>query len=396
MNKAKLTLLLSYISVATVSAAVITPALPAIGRAFAVSKGYLGWIVTLYLLGYMIGQLIYGPIANRFGRLCALRSGLLVYLTGTGFSFLAVEQHSFNLLIFSRFITALGAAAGLCCTFVLIKEYLNEEQAKQASSLAILFFSLGIGIAIMLGGWITTYLHWQMIFSLMLAYGIFMFAGTYFFQETLQQKKALHIKHIIKSYARTLHNGKFIIYSLMLGCIATFSYAYTAAAPQIANHYLLLNPAQYASWNSLTIIGMILSGIICTKLIKRHSMKKIMALSFISTFIGLASFALQMLMHSHSTLWFFVSAAFIYTTISFIFPCASHYALAEIEDKASASSMMNFINMATAVIGVTVMGYLPMSMFMAMITVSGTIIIITLLALYLNNIKQQSSSLCQL
>lgn len=387
MNKAKLTLLLSYISVATASAAVITPALPAISQAFAVSKGYLGWIVTLYLLGYMIGQLIYGPIANRFGRLSALRSGLLIYLMGIGLSFLAVAQQSFNLLIFSRFITALGAAAGLCCTFVLIKEYLCEEQAKQASSLVVFFFSLGIGIAIMLGGAITTYMHWQMIFILMLAYGILMFAGTYFFQETLQQKTPLHIKHIIKGYVNTLRNSKFIIYSLMLGCVANFSYAYTAAAPQIANHFLQLNPAQYALWNSLTIMGMILGGIICTQLIKRYDMKSILTFSFISTMLGLASFALQFLMHSHNALWFFVSAAFIYTTISFIFPCASHYALAEIEDKANASSMMNFINMATAVIGVTVMGYLPMSIFMAMIVVSAAIIVLTLLAFSLKHIK---------
>ena len=67
--------LLSYISIASVSAAIITPALPEIQAQYALSLGNVEWIVSTFLIGYVFGQLIYGPLANQFGRLKALRIG---------------------------------------------------------------------------------------------------------------------------------------------------------------------------------------------------------------------------------------------------------------------------------------------------------------------------------
>lgn len=76
--QAKLTMtwLLSYISIASVSAAMITPALPHIEHTFALSTGTVEWVVSTFLIGYVLGQLIYAPLANVYGRLNALEWGL--------------------------------------------------------------------------------------------------------------------------------------------------------------------------------------------------------------------------------------------------------------------------------------------------------------------------------
>ncbi len=119
-SRLKIALLLSYIGIASASAAMITPALPNIQRDYSLSQGALEWIVSLFLLGYVMGQLLYGPIANRFGRLVALRSGLVINLSGIILCLITTILPHYFLLLVGRFLTALGAASGLSCTLMLI------------------------------------------------------------------------------------------------------------------------------------------------------------------------------------------------------------------------------------------------------------------------------------
>jgi len=63
--------------------------------------------------------------------------------------------------LIGRLITGLGAAAGLTCTFILINEWLPEEQRKKTIASAMLSFAIAVGLSVFLGGIITQYLSWQ-------------------------------------------------------------------------------------------------------------------------------------------------------------------------------------------------------------------------------------------
>ena len=108
MNIYKTILLLSYICIASFSAAIVTPALPQIGSFFHITSSSLSWVVSIFLVGYVIGQLIYGPIANRFGSLNALRSGLVINLIGIIICLIGIESSMYMVILAGRFITALG------------------------------------------------------------------------------------------------------------------------------------------------------------------------------------------------------------------------------------------------------------------------------------------------
>jgi len=82
MGSFKITILLSYICIASASAAIITPALSQIESTFHLAHGSVEWVVSIFLLGYALAQLLYGPLANRFGRIVALRCGLVLNLIG--------------------------------------------------------------------------------------------------------------------------------------------------------------------------------------------------------------------------------------------------------------------------------------------------------------------------
>ena len=82
MKTGKTILLLSYMSIASASAAILTPALPHIEAAFSLGHGQVEWIMNIFLIGYTLGQIIYGPLANKVGRLRALRTGFSINILG--------------------------------------------------------------------------------------------------------------------------------------------------------------------------------------------------------------------------------------------------------------------------------------------------------------------------
>lgn len=359
IGKIKTIVLLSYICIASISAAMITPALPKINQVFHLTDGSLAWVVSIFLFGYVIGQLIYGPLANRFGRLTALRSGLIINLIGIALCIIAAWLENYHLLLAGRFVTALGAAAGLSCTFMLLNELLTEEQAKHAMSFAIVAFTVGIGLSVTLGGLITQYLSWQDCFWLLLAHGTLMLILTWQFPETLKQVRSLKPLLLLSGYLQALKSIRLITFSLLIGLSSAVAYCYSAAAPVIAQTLLHLSPSHYGYWNLVNMLGMLGSGFLNAYLIKRYDASKVLLLSLSMMIPCFISLALLSMSHHVNVAWFFISTMSLYLFSGMLFPTASFFALTAIQDKANASSMMSFINMGSAMISVIIMGYLP-------------------------------------
>ncbi len=369
MSHLKVALLLSYICIASISAAIITPALPAIEQFYNLQSGALEWVVSIFLFGYVFGQLLYGSLANCYGRLPALRGGLFLNLIGIFICLSAVFWVNYPLLLLGRFITGLGAASGLCCTFILINEYLTPERAKQAMSHAIVSFTVGIGAAVSLGGVITQYLHWWVCFLLLLGHGVVMLFCTKLFTETLISPKAFDIKAIGVGFAAAIRNAQLVIFSLTVGLVSLFGYAYSATAPLYAQDTLHLTASEYGYWNLINMVGMFGSGFLGAALMKRYGPKIVLLTGLVLLIPAFISLAAILQFNIDSTSWFFVTTAVMYLFTGIIFPAASYFASNAIADKASASSVMSFLNMGSAMLGVIIIGYLPLSPIAAFFTV---------------------------
>lgn len=357
-SKFNLIWLLSYISIASVSAAIITPALPEIQAHFSLSFGTVEWIISAFLIGYVVGQLIYGPLANQFGRLKALRIGLVINLFGIIICLTGLAVNAYWLLIIGRLITALGAASGLACTFMLINEWLPESQRQTAMAYSVLSFALGVGIAVMLGGLITEYWNWQGCFWFLLVHGLSMLWGTCVFSETLVISKPIHAVTIFRDYSAALSSSRLVVFSLVVGCCSAISYCFSAAGPQIAQDLLKLSAAQYGYWNGLNIVGMLLGGLLVKQLLARFSVNRVIAIGFLGIALGIGNLFIIWGIASQSALWFFLMTASLYLFSSLLFSGGSLVASNALKDKASASAMMSFVNMCFATLCVILMGYL--------------------------------------
>jgi len=374
--------LLSYISIASVSAAIITPALPAIQAHYNLTLGTVEWIVSAFLIGYVVGQLIYAPLANQYGRLKALRIGLFINLLGIIVCLTALSTEAYWLLILGRLITALGSASGLACTFMLINEWLPESQRKTAMSYSVLSFALGVGLAVMLGGIITEYWNWRGCFWFLLIHGAVMLYGTKVFSETLTAPKPIHPMTILRDYSAALSSSKLVIFSLVVGCCSAISYCFSAAGPQISHDLLQLSAAQYGYWNGLNIIGMLCGGFLVKELLTRLSINWVIAIGFLGVASGITSLLLLWMIDNHSALWFFLTTASLYLFSSLLFSGGSLVASNAIPDKASASSMMSFVNMCFATVAVILMGYLVTNPLLGFILILSIIWLLVVGLLY--------------
>ncbi len=360
MKTYKITILLSYLSIASVSAVILTPALPQIGNFYALNPSSLSWFVAIFLSGYVFGQLIYAPLANRYGRFKTVRFGFLLNLIGIILCYIFAAQvaQNYTMLLIGRLITALGASAGLACTFTLINELLPSDKAKKAISYSVLSFMLGVGIAVFLGGLITQYLRWQDLFFILFVHGFLALLSTYLFHETLQEKHALHPVNIARKYAQAFMNHKLRHYALIIGLCSTVSYGYAAAAPMIAQHILHLTPSEYGYWNLLALTGTLLSGLTAPRILHSFNPNKIIAISISIIFVGAIMLYVGITLNAGALIFFLICSVLYYFS-GLLFPCATLYASSAIDDKASASSMMSFINMGSAMLAVIIMGYLP-------------------------------------
>ena len=361
MNISKITLLLSYICIATFSATIITPALPQIGSFFHLSSSSLSWVVSIFLVGYVIGQLIYGPIANRYGSLNALRSGLVINLIGIIICLLGIEASLYSVLLAGRLITALGSASGLACTFMLMHDLLKKNEYKRAMPYTILSFTLGIGSAVLLGGIVSEYFNWSICFWILLFHGIVMFFSTFTFKHRHEQLIDINPLLILKHYGKALRNTRLIIFSLVIGHMSAFSYIYSAIAPLYANQFLHQTSSQYGYWNLINMAGMLVGGLLAASIMKISGPKTLLTTGLIGFTPCCLSLLILSISDSNSVLWFYITTMFMYVFGSFLFPAGSYFTLQSLQDKANGSSMMSFINMLSAIISVIIVGYLPIS-----------------------------------
>jgi MFS family permease len=369
MGKIKKALLLSYLCIASVSAAIITPALPQIERMFNLNHGALEWVVSIFLVGYVIAQLVYGPLSNRFGRLHALRGGLLLNLVGIAICLVSVWSVNYSLLLIGRLVTALGVSAGLCCTFTLINELLPEEKAKHLISISMVSFTIGIALAVIVGGLVTQYWHWQDCFWVLMLHGVLMLAATWQFPETLKKKVSLHPKVLLLMYFNAAKCRSLIVFSLLVGLCSMGNYCFQAAGPLIAQKELGLTASQYGFWNLINMAGMFSSGIVCVRLVKKYDVRQILAFSLLCFIPCFVSLAVLSKMPGEHAIWFFVSTGFLYLFNGVVFGSASVLASTAIADKASASSVMSFLNIGSALLAVMVMGYLPFSNLVSFVVI---------------------------
>lgn len=350
--------LLLLISFASVNAVLFTPALPNMTSFFGIEVETAQQTITWFLVGYALGQLIYGPIANRLGRKPALYVGISLQIISSLLCVVSGALHCWWLLIVGRFLLALGAGVGLKMTFTLVNECYTPQQASQKIAYLMLAFAITPGLGIALGGFLNTWYGWESCFYAGAVYGIVLLVLVRRLPETLKNKQlnALHLPHLVVSYSRTFAQVKLVLFALLMGCSTCFIYVFSAVAPFLAIDTFGLNSAQYGLANLIPPCGLVLGSLVSARMVVHYSIVNCIRLGIVITSCGVACMMIGMLMHWSALVALFLPMVVVYFGLCFIMANASTLAMLTVEDKAQGSAVMSFINMGSATLVVLSLG----------------------------------------
>lgn len=360
-----LTLLL-LISFASVNAVLFTPALPTIAKFFEISDSTMQLTISWFLIGYAMGQLIYGPLANRFGRKYALYVGISLQIASSLLCIVSASMHSFAILVVGRFLLALGSGVGLKMTFTLINESFDPKEASQKTSYLMLAFAITPGMAVALGGFLTAHLDWTSCFYAGAMYGTLILLLSMKLPETCKKldMHALEITHLCSSYAAQFKNSKLISGGLIMGACTSFIYIFAAISPFIAIDLFEMNSESYGLANLLPPVGLLVGSLASAQLVKHYSLIKLIKLGILITICCVIFMFILCMLQTPILFSLFIPMILIYFGLCFILANASSIAMSHTQDKAHGSAVMSFINMGFATLLVLMLGIFHVSLIL--------------------------------
>ncbi|MFO3148042.1 MFS transporter, partial [Legionella pneumophila serogroup 1] len=349
-----------------VNAVLFTPALPSITAFFRITEHAAQQTITSFLVGYAIGQLVYGPTANRYGRKKTLYIGIGLQIISSLLCVLAGMISMYPLLVLGRFLLALGSGVGLKMTFTLVNECYEPQLAAQKTSYLMLAFAIAPGLSVALGGILNSHYGWESCFYAGTVYGAILLVMVRQLPETQKslQLEAFQMKHLLQGYVSQFKNKPLISGGALMGGASCFVYIFAAMAPFIAINLLGMSTTEYGAANILPSLGLTLGSIWSAQFAKKYSQRAGIQLGILIS--GFAALAMMMatLTHHSALIKLFFPMIFIYLGLSFIFANASTFAMSHTSDKAHGSAVMNFINMGLVTVVILGLSLLPMSQYL--------------------------------
>jgi len=243
------------------------PALPQIGADLGVaSENQRQLVVICYFFGFGSTQLLWGPLADRFGRKPVLAIGIALYVL---FASLCGIAGSFPLLIASRIAMGASSAVTRVLVVAMVRDLFDGEAMARIMSLVFMVFMVVPVLAPSVGQAILWFAPWRAIFGVLAAYGLTMLVWSWFrLPETLHPefRRSLKLSEIGAGISATLRERQSLGYTLALAIVFGGLTAYIASIQQIifdtfhASAYLpvvfgaIAAPMSLASWLNSRVV----------------------------------------------------------------------------------------------------------------------------------------------
>ena len=275
----------------TLAMHIFVPALPIAARSLGAGIGEMQMTVSLYIFGLAVGQLVYGPLADRFGRRPVLLAGLALYTAAGLAAALAPDVHA---LIAARLFQAMGGCAGLVLGRSIVRDTAEAQEATRRLALMNLMVTVGPSIAPLVGGALATALGWRSIFYGLFALGIVGLLFTWrLLPETGRPGAPVSAPALARNYARLLRSPAFLGFSIGGGCATTSMYAFVASAPFIFVDQLHRPAHEAGIYLAILVSGVWLGSFLTSHLIARVRVDRLMirsnALSVLAAFVLLGA-----------------------------------------------------------------------------------------------------------
>ncbi|AKQ56802.1 bicyclomycin resistance protein (transporter) [Bordetella hinzii] len=246
------------------------PAFPTIAQNLGVTRGDVERTLAAYLIGLAMAQVVYGPLADRYGRKLPMMTGLVLYIMASLGCALA---GSIETLTGWRVIQALGGAAGVVIPRAVIRDHYETQDAARAMSLLMLIMGLAPILAPLAGGQLLTIVGWRSLFWLMALAAAAMLASVVFImKESLAPERMVPLRWhtIFGNYRALLSHRAFLAHSLSGGLGQAGMFAYIVGSPRIFIEFYGVAPQYYGLLFGANAAALIIGSQISARLLRHH------------------------------------------------------------------------------------------------------------------------------
>ena len=359
------------------------PGFPAIAADLHTTVDAVSYSLASFFIGIALGQLLCGPLLDKFGRKKVLIVGLILYLFA---SVGCALSPTIETLIWFRLLQALGGCVGMVAPRAIVRDIFPVEENAKVFSLLILVLAVSPILAPTVGSYVIALMGWNYVFVVLacLTFLILMAVVLWLPESYVPDPTfSLHPKPIVTSFIKVLKEPQFYTYTFSGSIASAGLFAYLSGSPFVFMNLYGVTEQQYGWIFGIIAAGLIASSQLNNVMLKKYSSEQIMkTILILQTIIGalLLSGALLNLLGLFSTIFLI----FLFLSCQgFTFPNSAALSMAPFTREAgSASALMGAIQMGLGALAAALVGLLnaqtavPMAAVMAICTAAGLMVLL--------------------
>jgi MFS transporter, DHA1 family, multidrug resistance protein len=335
----------------TLATNILLPSLPQMAVSLRVSSAAVTSAITIFLAVFAVGQLVVGPISDRYGRRWPVLIGFAVFFAGSIWCGLATDLPS---LLVGRVIQAAGACATSVLSRAIARDLFSGPALARAMALIMIAMAAAPGFSPLLGGALDHYFGWRSEFALLAVFaGLGALAyGTVFGETHHATRTPLDPLAIARNYIGLIADRRFVVPAATVSLIMGGLFSVFSAAPRVLIEAMHFTPIQLGWFFAGTVLIVFAAGMLATKLAPRYGLDGSIRAGLFVTATGSIAMLLVSL-YSPSFLPFLGAMSVFLLGMGIVNPLGTAQALSPFGAKAgAASALVGFWQMMTAAIGV--------------------------------------------
>jgi DHA1 family bicyclomycin/chloramphenicol resistance-like MFS transporter len=288
-------LLTAVVGIGALSIDMLLPSLPTMVRHFRSDAPTVQLTVTLFLVGFAVAQLVFGPLSDRHGRRRALLGGLGLYAVGALGCALAPSA---PVLVLARVIQGLGAGSGPAVGRAIVRDVHAPEEGARMLALMATAQALTPILAPILGGYLQLWSGWRGVFVAQGVMGLaFLAAAGALLRETApaHDLRALRPRALVRDAVALLSDPRYVGFALVVALVFSGQFAFISGSAFVLIGMLQVSPEVYGYCFGAVSVGLMAGSFLTARHTRRHGTRRLIAIgAAVSAAAGTVLFALPL------------------------------------------------------------------------------------------------------